>query len=55
MAILARKGSLVVRKYRETKESRKAQHKNWEVAGTRIGDIMGVKKEEEKVIFSFKS
>lgn len=24
-----------------------AQHKHWELAGTKLGDIMGVKKEEE--------
>lgn len=49
MAIVARKGSLVVRKQREQKEARKAQKKHWELAGTRIGDIMGVKKKEEEV------
>ena len=48
MAIVSRKGSHVVRVQREQKERKKAQVKNWEVAGTRIGDIMGVKKEEEK-------
>lgn len=25
-----------------------AQHKHWELAGTKLGDIMGIKKEEEK-------
>lgn len=29
------------------KIQRKAQHKHWELAGTKLGDIMGVKKEEE--------
>ncbi|KAA8595645.1 hypothetical protein FQN60_010936 [Etheostoma spectabile] len=48
MAIIARKGSQLVRKHREQKERKKAQHKHWELAGTKLGDIMGVKKTEEK-------
>lgn len=24
-----------------------AQHKHWELAGTKLGDIMGIKKEED--------
>jgi len=47
MALVARKGSQVVLKQREQKERRKAQVKDWELAGTRLGDIMGVKKEDE--------
>ncbi|CAG2067907.1 unnamed protein product, partial [Timema podura] len=49
MAMVARKGSGLVRTYREQKERRKAQKKHWELAGTTIGNIMGVKKTEEKV------
>uniref|UniRef100_H3AYQ6 RNA helicase n=1 Tax=Latimeria chalumnae TaxID=7897 RepID=H3AYQ6_LATCH len=48
MAIISRKGSLLVRKHREQKERKKAQHKHWELAGTKLGDIMGIKKEEEE-------
>ncbi|XP_041455370.1 pre-mRNA-splicing factor ATP-dependent RNA helicase PRP16-like [Lytechinus variegatus] len=48
MAQIARKGSNVVKKHREQKERKKAQHKHWELAGTKLGDIMGVKKEDEK-------
>ncbi|KAK2722129.1 pre-mRNA-splicing factor ATP-dependent RNA helicase PRP16-like [Artemia franciscana] len=48
MAVVARKGSAVVRVYREQKERRKAQKKHWELAGTKIGNILGVKKEEEE-------
>ena len=57
MAQLARKGSTVVRKQREQKEARKAQKKHWELAGTRIGDIMGVKKkkDEDDVIYILES
>lgn len=49
IAQLARKGSHVVRVHREQKERKRGQAKEWELAGTRLGDIMGVKKEEEKV------
>ncbi|KAK0086647.1 hypothetical protein PV325_002823 [Microctonus aethiopoides] len=43
MALVARKGSALVRAYREQKERRRAQKKHWELAGTHIGNIMGVK------------
>lgn len=48
MAVVSRKGCQVVRAHREQKERKKAQAKHWELAGTNIGEIMGVKKEEEK-------
>lgn len=38
MALLARKGSALVRAYREQKERRKAQKKHWELGGTKIGN-----------------
>ena len=50
MAVVSRKGCQVVRAHREQKERKKAQVKHWELAGTNIGEIMGVKKEEEKVL-----
>lgn len=40
-------GSAVVRFFREQKERRKAQKKEWELAGTKLGEILGVKKEDE--------
>ena len=49
MAIVSRKGSLVVRAQREQKERKKAQKKHWELAGSKIGEIMGIKKEDDKV------
>ena len=49
MAIVARKGSAVVKTQREQKERRKAQAKHWELAGTKMGNIMGIEKKEEKV------
>ncbi|KAF2362557.1 DEAD/DEAH box helicase domain, partial [Trinorchestia longiramus] len=47
MAIVARKGSNAVKARREQKERRKAARKEWELAGTQLGDIMGVKKEDK--------
>ena len=52
MAQVARKGSHVVRKHREQKERKKAQHKHWELAGSKLGNIMGIKKDDEKVMIS---
>ncbi|KAG1677117.1 Pre-mRNA-splicing factor ATP-dependent RNA helicase PRP16 [Nymphon striatum] len=48
LAIISRKGSLVVRQYREQKEKKKAQAKHWELAGTKLGNIMGIKQKDEK-------
>jgi pre-mRNA-splicing factor ATP-dependent RNA helicase DHX38/PRP16 len=48
MAVLSRKGSLLVRRYREEKERKKAQEKHWELAGTRLGTILGIKKKEDE-------
>lgn len=47
MAIISRKGCLAVRKYREEKERKKAQHKDWELAGTKLGNLLGVEKKKE--------
>ena len=47
MAVISKKGSLLVRTFREQKERRKAQSKHWELAGTNIGNIMGVKKKKD--------
>ena len=49
MAIVSRKGSLVVKKQREQKERKKAQSKHWELAGTKLGDNLGVEKKDDKV------
>jgi pre-mRNA-splicing factor ATP-dependent RNA helicase DHX38/PRP16 len=47
LAITASKGSKQVKYFREQQEKLKAQEKHWELAGTRIGEIMGVKKPKE--------
>ncbi|KAB0795763.1 hypothetical protein PPYR_09824 [Photinus pyralis] len=48
MALVARKGSHLVKVYREQKERKKAQKKHWELGGTKIGNIMGIKKKEDE-------
>eukprot|EP00833_Pecoramyces_ruminatium_P001303 jgi/Orpsp1_1/1175335/evm.model.c7180000053438.1 len=49
MAVVARKGSRLVREKRERQERIKAQPKSWELTGTKLGNIMGVtNKEQEK-------
>lgn len=48
IALLARKGSALVRVYREQKERRKAQKKHWELGGTKLGNIMGVEKQKDE-------
>lgn len=47
MAIISRKGCLAVRRFREEKERKKAQHKDWELAGTKLGNLLGVEKKNE--------
>lgn len=47
MAVFSRKGSLLVRRYREEKERKKAQAKQWELAGTKMGNILGIKAKED--------
>ncbi|CAK1550921.1 unnamed protein product [Leptosia nina] len=49
MAINARKGSALVKAFREQKERRKAQKKHWKLEGTKIGNIMGIQKEQEEI------
>lgn len=44
MALMARKGSALVRVFREQKERKKAQKKHWQLSGTKMGNIMGVEK-----------
>lgn len=48
IAVLSRKGSQLVKEYREQKERIKAQKKEWDLAGTKLGDILGVKKKEDE-------
>lgn len=50
LAVLSRKGSQLVKRHRLEKEIRKSQRKNWELAGTKLGNLLGIKaKEDDKV------
>ena len=44
MATVAKKGSRLVRVHRDQAEKKKAQKKEWELAGTKMGNILGVEK-----------
>jgi hypothetical protein len=48
MAVVAAKGSRTVRTWREKEERKKAQEKHWDLAGSRLGDLMGVKPKEDE-------
>ena len=43
MAVAASKGSKVVRQFREQEDRKKAQDKHWELAGSNLGNLMGIK------------
>ena len=47
MAIVAKKGSALVRYHRVIKENKRAQKKEWELAGTKLGDIMKIEKSKD--------
>lgn len=49
MALNARKGSALVKVFREQKERRKAQKKHWRLEGTKLGNIMGIQREKEEL------
>ncbi|CAM0947729.1 unnamed protein product [Alopecurus aequalis] len=49
MAIIARRGSLLVREIREKQSMNKSRHRFWELAGSKLGDILGVDKSSEQV------
>lgn len=38
-----------MRRHREERERKKAQQKHWELAGTKMGNILGIKAKEEEV------
>ncbi|KAK6058758.1 helicase protein [Cooperia oncophora] len=49
MAVAAARGSKVVRQFRESEERKKAQEKHWELAGSKLGNIMGVKQKPDEM------
>ena len=48
MAVVSKKGSGIVKFRREQKERRKAQKEEWELAGTHLGNLLGVANEERR-------
>ncbi|KAI5058388.1 hypothetical protein GOP47_0026558 [Adiantum capillus-veneris] len=49
MALIARKGSVLVRDVREKQNMNKSRQRFWELAGSKLGDILGVKKTVEQI------
>ncbi|XP_058193067.1 pre-mRNA-splicing factor ATP-dependent RNA helicase DEAH7 isoform X1 [Rhododendron vialii] len=49
MAIISRKGSVLVREIREKQSSNKSRQRFWELAGSKLGDILGVEKTAEQI------
>ena len=47
LAVLSRKGSQLVKRHRVEKERKKAQQKHWELAGTKLGNLLGIKAKDE--------
>jgi pre-mRNA-splicing factor ATP-dependent RNA helicase DHX38/PRP16 len=47
LAIAASKGSRQVRIFRDQEEKKKAQDKHWKLEGSKIGNIMGIKQEQD--------
>lgn len=49
MAIISRKGSALVREIREKQSMNKSRQRFWELAGSKLGDILGVQKTAEQI------
>nr|KYP58462.1 Pre-mRNA-splicing factor ATP-dependent RNA helicase PRP16 [Cajanus cajan] len=49
MAIISRKGSTLVREIHEKQSSNKSRQRFWELAGSKLGDILGVEKSAEQI------
>lgn len=50
MAIISRKGSGLVREIREKQSMHKSRQRFWELAGSNLGNILGVEKTAEQVM-----
>ena len=48
MNMLAEKGSRLVKLHREEVERKKASKKEWELAGSKLGNLLGIQKENDK-------
>lgn len=49
MAIISRKGSTLVREIHEKQNMNKSRQRFWELAGSKLGDILGVEKTAEQI------
>ncbi|KAJ4785883.1 hypothetical protein LUZ62_037129 [Rhynchospora pubera] len=49
MAIIARKGSVLVREIHEKQSMNKSRQRFWELAGSKLGEILGVEKSAEQI------
>ncbi|KAF5181629.1 Pre-mrna-splicing factor atp-dependent rna helicase deah7, partial [Thalictrum thalictroides] len=49
MAIISQKGSVLVREIHEKQSMNKSRQRFWELAGSKLGDILGVEKTEEQI------
>ncbi|KAJ9709800.1 hypothetical protein PVL29_001318 [Vitis rotundifolia] len=49
MAIISRKGSALVREVHEKQSMNKSRQRFWELAGSKLGDILGVEKTAEQI------
>ncbi|MQL78704.1 hypothetical protein Taro_011109 [Colocasia esculenta] len=49
MAIISRKGSALFREIREKQTMNKSRQRFWELAGSKLGDILGVEKTADKI------
>ncbi|XP_060173448.1 pre-mRNA-splicing factor ATP-dependent RNA helicase DEAH7-like [Lycium barbarum] len=47
MAIISRKGSALVREIHEKQKMHKSRQRFWELAGSKLGDILGVEKKDD--------
>lgn len=50
MAIISRKGSGLVKEIREKQSANKSRQRFWELAGSNLGNILGVEKSAEQVM-----
>ena len=48
IAILAKKGSQVLKKLRETNDRSKMRERFWELAGSKLGNLLKIQKTEEQ-------
>jgi len=48
--VVSRKGSHAVKAFRQREERKKGQDKHWELAGTQLGNLTGVKRDKDDTL-----